>query len=650
MKRILSGTLAFVMAASIGTLSLPTQENCKAAEKECRYIIMTENKSDLQEIKESCKEEKDSKLGTDYSENHMVCKLTKSEAITIAETNGVIVEEDKTIKACSSSIGGESSTDAEWNLQMIRADEENMETGTEKIRVAVLDSGVDNFNDLELAGSINLIPGEEEVLPLFWDVTGHGSSVAGIIAAKKNDVGITGIAPDVELYAAKVLDEKNQAPVSRVIEGIYWAIENNVNIINMSFGMRQNSEALHKAVKDAYDAGILLVAAAGNGNTIEFPAAYSEVVAVGSVDTSGTVSEESASGEELELAAPGEQICSTGAFEGTLIAGGTSMAAPHVTGVAAKLWAKDTTVSAEFIRQLLAVSANECGSAKKYGYGLVDFAYADEIYENFKANYVESAPMSENSSDIERNDSTVPEFDDVNYVEGRWTRDAHEKTIINSNLNITQINIIKSGAVYPDMATSTAKLGDHPYWHGGSKCSNYISSYIYATNMARAVKNGKALSTATKPAGLSATDSSAMLSAVNSFSWSNILATPSNANKALFIWGMAIHNATDVYAHSADGRINGVWQHLDHPSTKNYKNGLADRTDANAFPERYQTAVKVAKKSLETYVSNKSGNVSDFLPADAYKSAGITWSICKLFDNANCFSSKVANSLKPYSA
>lgn len=181
---------------------------------------------------------------------------------------------------------------------MVRADESEAVQGNGKIKVAVLDSGVDDFNDLELSGSINLIPGEEEVLPLFWDVTGHGSGVAGIIAAEKNDVGITGIAPEVELYAAKVLDEKNQAPVSRVIEGIYWAIENKVNIINMSFGMEQNSEALHKAIRDAYDAGILLVAAAGNDNHVEYPAAYDEVIAVGSVDTSGNVSEKSAVGEE----------------------------------------------------------------------------------------------------------------------------------------------------------------------------------------------------------------------------------------------------------------------------------------------------------------------------------------------------------------
>ncbi len=142
-----------------------------------------------------------------------------------------------------------------------------------------------------------------------------------------------------------------------------------------------------------------------------------------------------------------------------------------------------------------------------------------------------------------------------------------------------------------------------------------------------------------------------MANAVNGLKWSGILTSPTKKNKCLFIWGMAIHNAMDVYSHSAWGRINGVWQHLDHPRpiNDNPKNGLADRTDANAFPERYSTAVKVAKKSLSTYVSGKAGNVYDFVPANAYKGAGTNWTINKLERNANVLSNLAANSLKAYS-
>lgn len=624
-----------------------------AKERKDNYIIMTENQDSIQEIKEKCEEDYQTEIvetcsehGDAYSENHMVCELSDSDAEELAEVKDVIVEKDEIIQACATDTDGEKDLDAEWNIQMVRADEgTKVETGDKKIKVAVLDSGVDDFNDLQLAGSIDLIPGEEEVLPLFWDVTGHGSSVAGIIAAEKNDVGITGIAPETEIYAAKVLDEKNQAPVSRVIDGIYWAIENKVNIINMSFGLKNNSLALHKAIRDAYDAGILLVAAAGNGDSVEYPAAYDEVIAVGSVDTSGTVSEQSASGNELELAAPGEQICSTGAFEGTLVSAGTSMAAPHVTGIAARLWAKDTSVSAEFIRQLMAASANECGEKDSYGNGLVDLAYAEEIYDMFKQNYVEGDVLEHHSGIIPDNGADIDGYE-VDYVEGRWYGEDHENAISNSSLNSTQIAILKTGAIYPDKKGSVyVGMHDNPEWHGYYTI-NYISAYIYITRIATTIGKGKGVSEASIPSGISALKSSNIISDIIALPFNTILTTPNAANKKLLIWGMAIHSATDVFAHSTYGRFNGVWKLLDHSNTIA---GLADKISDDAFPERYRTAVKVAKNSLTTYINGSAGTVSDFLPVDAYKSAGITWAVKDLYRYANVFDSNVANALKSYS-
>lgn len=629
-----------------------------AKERKDNYIIMTENQDSIQEIKEKCKEnyqteivETCSEHGDAYSENHMVCALSDSVAEELAESEDVIVEKDEVIQACAADTEGGNNSDAEWNIQMVRADEgTKKENGDKKIKVAVLDSGVDDFNDLQLAGSIDLIPGEEEVLPLFWDVTGHGSSVAGIIAAEKNDVGITGIAPETEIYAAKVLDDKNQAPVSRVIDGIYWAIENKVDIINMSFGLKNNSLALHKAIRDAYDAGILLVAAAGNGDSVEYPAAYDEVIAVGSVDTSGNVSEKSASGDELELAAPGEQICSTGAFEGMLVSAGTSMAAPHVTGIAARLWAKDTSVSAEFIRQLMAASANECGEKDSYGNGLVDLAYAEEIYDTFKANFVSNNDLLEN---IAENDAHIETYDDVEYVEGSWYSEEHENVIVNANLNASQISILKTGAIYPDKKDSRYYgMVANPEWHGNSNM-NYIAAYIYITRIATSIGNGNSASSATVPTGISAVKSTDIINDVNALPYSTILATPSAANKKLLVWGMAIHAATDVFAHSVWGIVNGEWQYLDHPASTstnpNYvpQNGLADEKGQN--PNRYKTAENIAKASLKTYVAGKTGNVNDFNPANSYVNAGTKWKVINLSSYAAPFSSSVSNALAPYS-
>ena len=116
-------------------------------------------------------------------------------------------------------------------------------------------------------------------------MTGHGTAIAGII----ND-----IAPNAEIYSVRIMDAENKATLSRVVEGIYWCIENDIDIINMSFGTTVKSAVLEKAIQDANDAGILLISSAGNGDTqgVEYPAAYEEVIAVGAVNTSAQKTEE----------------------------------------------------------------------------------------------------------------------------------------------------------------------------------------------------------------------------------------------------------------------------------------------------------------------------------------------------------------------
>lgn len=650
-KRCFAVMIAVVMFFSVCNIGRKESEDVlKAKERTEDFIVMSTGDADL---KNMTKEFNDSEQ-TVNNDNLVVCEMTESDAERLRKKDDeIIVEKDIEIFASSKSVNNHRNirTGKEWNMKAIHAEKANQKDTEENIKIAVIDSGVDDYNDIVLAGSVNFIPGEENVSPLYVDVTGHGSSVAGIIAAQDNGEGITGIAPEAEIYSAKVFDKENRSTISRVIDAIYWAMEQKVNIINMSFGTVQDSSALHQAIQDAQKQGILLIAAAGNEKLVEYPAAYKEVMAVGSVNTAGEISDCSAEGKAIEIVAPGEQICSTGAFGGVVITAGTSMSAPHITGVAAKLWGKDRSVSAGFIRQLINVSANQFTKASECGNGIVDYSYAEKIYDEFKSTYEEGEKFYKNQSDIKPNEKDILSFREVDYVEGRWSGDAHKAGIVNSSLTKAEINVIKQGTIYPDQCSATVKLSNHPYWHGGYKCSNYISSYIYATNMALALKNGKNVYTAAKPAGLSDTDKSSMANAVNGLKWSSILSSSTKKNKCLFVWGMAIHNAMDVYSHSAWGRINGVWQHLDHPRpiNDNPKNGLADRTDANAFPERYSTAVKVAKKSLSTYVSGKAGNVYDFVPANAYKSAGITWNINKLKNFANVFDISAANSLKGYS-
>lgn len=651
MKRYFAAMLAVIIVLSMFNIGRKANSQViKAKERTEDFVVMSTGDIDLEYM---TKEFNDSEQ-TVNNDNLVVCEMTESDAERLRKKDdGIIVEKDIEIFASSKAVNKHRRvrTEKEWNMKAIHAEKTNQKDTGENIKIAVIDSGVDDYNDIVLAGSVNFLPGEENVSPLYVDVTGHGSSVAGIIGAQDNGEGITGIVPEAELYSAKVFDKENCSTISRVIDAIYWAIEQKVNIINMSFGTVQDSPALHRAIQDAEKSGILLIAAAGNGELVEYPAAYKEVMAVGSVNADGEISDCSAGGDEIEIVAPGEQICSTGAFGGVVITAGTSMSAPHITGVAAKLWGKDKSVSAEFIRQLINVSANQFTKTSECGNGLVDYSYAEKIYDEFKSTYDEGETLNKNQSDIEPNEKDILSFGEVDYVEGRWSGDAHKAGIVNSSLTKAEINVIKQGTIYPDQCSAMVKLSKHPYWHGGYKCSNYISSYIYVTNMALALKSGKNAYAAAKPAGLSDEDKSSMANAVNGLKWSGILTSPTKKNKCLFIWGMAIHNAMDVYSHSAWGRINGVWQHLDHPRpiNDNPKNGLADRTDANAFPERYSTAVKVAKKSLSTYVSGKAGNVYDFVPANAYKGAGTNWTINKLERNANVLSNLAANSLKAYS-
>lgn len=278
----------------------------------------------------------------------------------------------------------------QWYLKAIGV--ENTQIPVEKVKVALVDSGVSFSDDIEVTNSINFVDSEsEQPNPLFLDESGHGTALAGVICAKNNDKGITGVNPNVELYSAKVLDSNNQAPLSRVIKGIYWAVENNVNIINLSMGTTVNSEALHNAVKEAYNKDILLIASAGNTEhqAVQYPAAYDEVVAVGSTDTKGELAELSSTGTELELLAPGEKIATNGFLGFTTVTSGTSIATAQVTGVASLLLQKDTSKSSDFIRKLLKISAKTVEYDVGKSAGLIDFEYANSIYNDFSAKYLQ---------------------------------------------------------------------------------------------------------------------------------------------------------------------------------------------------------------------------------------------------------------------
>jgi subtilisin family serine protease len=207
-----------------------------------------------------------------------------------------------------------------------------------KIKVAILDTGIDlGHPDLRknIKGNVNIIkPGKSAK-----DDNGHGTHIAGVIAAVNNDIGVIGTGPKIHLYAVKILDKKGRGWLSDLIEGLDWCIDNEMQVVNMCFGSYYDNQSFHDAIIEAYQAGISLVASAGNNGEydgfVEYPAKYAETIAVSAVDRYGNFASFSSFGPEIDLTAPGVDIRSTykkGSYE---IMSGTSMSAPHVTGVVA---------------------------------------------------------------------------------------------------------------------------------------------------------------------------------------------------------------------------------------------------------------------------------------------------------------------------
>jgi len=276
-----------------------------------------------------------------------------------------------------------------WGVDRIDAElvwSKNTGTGVD---VAILDTGIDyDHPDLvaNLAGGVNFVGWwflDGSTNRYYWnDRNGHGSHCAGIAAATNNNLGVVGAAPGANLWAVRVLDDNGSGYISDVIQGLEWCVDNGIEVVSMSFE-GGNSESLKNACNAAYTAGVLLVAAAGNqyGGAVNYPSAYNSVIAVSAIDNSDAVAGFSSVGPEIELAAPGVNIKSTYTNGSYALASGTSMACPHVAGVAALVWAAPelSLTTADEVRDRLRVTAEDLGASGKdiyFGYGLVDAAAA----------------------------------------------------------------------------------------------------------------------------------------------------------------------------------------------------------------------------------------------------------------------------------
>jgi subtilisin len=266
-----------------------------------------------------------------------------------------------------------------WGVNRIDADLAWPTGNTGKgVKVAILDTGIDyDHPDLLVAGGVNYAGSNNDgsTSPLAWDDGhGHGTHVAGIVAARNNTIGVIGVAPGVSLWAVKVLGNDGSGYTSDIIQGLDWCVAHGMRVASMSLG-GGSTASLKYACDRAYSMGVLLVAAAGNnGGAVIYPAAYSSVMAVAATDSLSKRAYFSNYGPQIELAAPGVSIYSAYKDGTYATMSGTSMACPHVTGAAALAYASGLTTNAA-VRKRLTSTAEDLGTKGYdiyYGYGLVD--------------------------------------------------------------------------------------------------------------------------------------------------------------------------------------------------------------------------------------------------------------------------------------
>lgn len=312
--------------------------------------------------------------------------------------NVTIIEPDGLVRAIDAEL------DNTWGVKRIGSgivhDGGNRGEG---VKVAIVDTGIDCSHP-ELApncmGGIDIVNNDNDP----YDDHGHGTHVAGTVAAKDDDSGVVGAAPNALLYGVKVLSASGSGWWSDVAAGIEWCVDNGIQVTNNSYGGSTGGSLLQSAFDNAYAAGIVHVAAAGNSgsgdDTVGYPAKLGSVIAVAATDSNDNRASFSSTGPDVEIAAPGVSIRSTTVGGGYASWSGTSMASPHVAGTVALVIASGVDGPAN-VRQRLVDTADDLGTAGRdelYGWGLVD---ADEAASGGEAPPPNEAPVVTISSPLD---------------------------------------------------------------------------------------------------------------------------------------------------------------------------------------------------------------------------------------------------------
>jgi hypothetical protein len=345
-------------------------------ESENRKVITLEK-----ELTQEQKEELEEKYNVEFTNESTVNGVYT--IITSEDSDLKNFVNEETVKSVETDIPVRISSDTiDWGVSRIGADKVWGFTAGQQVTVAIVDTGIETSHP-DLSGSVvrgyDFVNDKESA----EDDHGHGTHVAGIIAAKQNQTGIVGTSHQSWVMPIKVLNSTGSGYVSDVAKGIYWAVDNGANIINLSLGAPVDTDVLRKAVNYASSKGVLMVGAAGNdsGSPCQYPAAYSSVICVVATDKSNKLASFSNIGGEI--AAPGVSNYSTFLGGTYRYLSGTSMAAPHVSGSLALLKRVCQTCTPSELRTTLretAVDLGEEGYDIIFGYGLVDLVSAVETY------------------------------------------------------------------------------------------------------------------------------------------------------------------------------------------------------------------------------------------------------------------------------
>ncbi len=271
-------------------------------------------------------------------------------------------------------VKGKTEGEIPWGIARVNAEKAWPRTQGERAKVAVVDTGID-FTHPDLAanyaGGVNFVDSKKPPM----DDNSHGSHVAGTIAGVKDGKGVVGVAPKARLYAVKVLDAEGGGNLTDIIKGLIWCGRNGMHVANFSLGAPVNSVFMRLAVSYAKMKGVAVIAAAGNsGGSVSYPAAFEDAIAVAASDSKDRIAEFSSRGPQVDFIAPGVDVLSSvpgGKYESY---SGTSMAAPHVAGLAALAVSLGAS-GPEGVRAALKKAAAPVGLAKEEeGNGLIDAA------------------------------------------------------------------------------------------------------------------------------------------------------------------------------------------------------------------------------------------------------------------------------------